>query len=131
MFYENPYCCDVVTWNAMMEGFARDGQVVVERMFEEIPQRDVISWNTMIMAYVHNGKLEEGLKCFGRMRKGGLVPNEATLVTALSASAQLGLLEHGRLIHSIIDELHVPMTVTLGTALLDMYAKCGCIEQCK
>ena len=35
-------CVDVVTWNAILESFARDEQViVVERMFEEMPQRDV------------------------------------------------------------------------------------------
>ena len=35
-------CVDVVTWNAMLEGFVRDGLVVVmEKMFEEMPQRDV------------------------------------------------------------------------------------------
>ena len=25
VFYENPHSCDVVTWNAILEGFARDG----------------------------------------------------------------------------------------------------------
>ncbi|KAL3586845.1 hypothetical protein D5086_013712, partial [Populus alba] len=89
----------------------------------------VISWNTMLMAYVHNGNLGEALECFKRMRESGLVPDEATLVTMLSASAQLSLLEHGRSIHSIIDSLNLPMTISIGTALLDMYAKCGCIEQ--
>eukprot|EP00257_Ricinus_communis_P021236 XP_015580668.1 pentatricopeptide repeat-containing protein At5g66520 [Ricinus communis] len=132
VFEENPRRCDIVTWNAMLAGFARDGQVaVVEKMFDEMYERDVISWNTMIMAYVHNGKLEEGLECFRRMRESELVPDEATFVTVLSASAQLGLLEHGRLVRSIIDALNVTMTSALGTALLDMYAKCGCIEQCR
>lgn len=130
MFDESPHHCDVVTWNAMLAGFARDGQVsVVEKLFDEMPERDVISWNTMLMAYVHNGKLGEALECFKRMRESGLVPDEATLVTMLSASAQLSLLEHGRSIHSIIDSLNLPMTISIGTALLDMYAKCGCIEQ--
>ncbi|KAF2293969.1 hypothetical protein GH714_006000 [Hevea brasiliensis] len=123
VFDESPHNRDVITWNAMLAGFARDGRVdVVESMFDEMPERDVISWNTMIMAYVHNGKLEEGLECFRRMRGIGLIPNEATLVTVLSASAQLGLIEHGRLVHSIIDSLNIPLTVTLGTALLDIRA---------
>lgn len=130
VFDESPHHCDVVTWNAMLAGFARDGQVsVVQKLFDEMPERDVISWNTMLMAYVHNGKLGEALECFKRMRESGLVPDEATLVTMLSASAQLSLLEHGQSIHSIIDSLSLPMTISIGTALLDMYAKCGCIEQ--
>ncbi|XP_065848739.1 pentatricopeptide repeat-containing protein At5g66520-like [Euphorbia lathyris] len=132
VFDESMGVCDVVSWNSMLAGFAKDGQVyIVEKMFDEMPERDVISWNTMIMAYVHNGKLEEGLECFRRMRGFGLTPNEATLVTILSAIAQLGLIENGKSIHSIIDSLNVPITITLGTALVDMYAKCGCIEQCR
>ncbi|KDP42482.1 hypothetical protein JCGZ_00279 [Jatropha curcas] len=132
VFDESPNKCDVVTWNVILAGFARDGQVgVVEKLFDEMPERDVVSWNTMIMAYLHNGELEECLDCFRRMRESGFIPNEATLVMMLSASAQLGLVEHGRLVHSIIDYLDIPMTVALGTALLDMYAKCGCIEKCR
>ncbi|KAJ8769998.1 hypothetical protein K2173_009081 [Erythroxylum novogranatense] len=132
VFEESPQRCDVVTWNVMLAGFARDGELsAAENLFVEMPERDVVSWNTMIMAYVHNGKLEESLDCFRRMRECGLPPNEATLVTMLSASAQLGLLGHGRMVHSLIDLFNIPMTVTLGSALLDMYAKCGCIEQAR
>ncbi|KAJ6698103.1 hypothetical protein OIU79_011609 [Salix purpurea] len=130
VFDESPHHCDVVTWNVMLAGFARDGRVsAVENLFDEMPERDVISWNTLLMAYVHNGKLEEALECFKRMRESGLVPDEATLVIMLSASAQLSLLENGQSIHSIIDSLNLPMTISIGTALVDMYAKCGRIEQ--
>ena len=132
VFEENDHCRDVVTWNSMLAGFVRDGRIGdAEKVFDEMPERDVISWSTMIMGYVQNGQLEEGLECFKEMREKGLRPNEAILVTVLSASAQMGLLESGRLVHSIVDSLNFPMTVSLGTALVDMYAKCGCIEQSK
>ncbi|XP_031391579.1 pentatricopeptide repeat-containing protein At3g62890-like [Punica granatum] len=130
VFNESGQSRDVVTWNAMITGLARDGQIdVAQKMFDEMPERDVISWTAMITGYVQNGKLEEGLQCFRKMRESDLLrPNEAILVTVLSASAQLGLLRQGRLVHSIIDSLNFPMTVPLGTALVDMYAKCGSIE---
>ncbi|KAF3950141.1 hypothetical protein CMV_024065 [Castanea mollissima] len=132
VFEENGHCRDVVTWNSMLAGFVRDGRIGdAEKVFDEMPERDVISWSTMIMGHVQNGQLEEGLECFKEMREKGLRPNEAILVTVLSASAQMGLLENGRLVHSIVDSLNFPMTVSLGTALVDMYAKCGCIEQSK
>ncbi|OWM84845.1 hypothetical protein CDL15_Pgr027632 [Punica granatum] len=130
VFNESGQSRDVVTWNAMITGLARDGRIdVAQKMFDEMPERDVISWTAMITGYVQNGKLEEGLQCFRKMRESDLLrPNEAILVTVLSASAQLGLLRQGRLVHSIIDSLNFPMTVPLGTALVDMYAKCGSIE---
>ncbi|XP_058761303.1 pentatricopeptide repeat-containing protein At5g66520-like [Vicia villosa] len=123
-------CSDVVTWNSMLAGLVRKGEVdIAEKMFDEMPDRDVVSWSTMIMGYVQNGDLEDGLKCFRLMREKGIRPNEAILVTVLSASAQMGLLGCGRFIHSAIESLRFRISVPIGTALVDMYAKCGCIEE--
>ncbi|XP_028804889.1 pentatricopeptide repeat-containing protein ELI1, chloroplastic-like [Neltuma alba] len=83
----------------------------------------------MIKGYVQNGLLEHGLECFKEMRVRGIRPNEAIFVTMISASAQLGLLEHGQFIHSTIESLNFPLSIPIGTALIDMYAKCGCIEK--
>ncbi|KAJ7964281.1 Pentatricopeptide repeat-containing protein [Quillaja saponaria] len=132
VFNEDAQWRDIITWNSMLTAYVRDGQIsVAVKMFGEMQVKDVISWSTMIMGYVQNGLLEEGLECFKQMRERGTRPNEAILVTILSASAQLGLLGQGRLIHSTIDSLNFPITVPLGTALIDMYAKCGCIELSK
>jgi pentatricopeptide repeat protein len=132
VFEENAdsICSDVVTWNSVLAGLVRKGEVfVAEKMFDEMPERDVVSWSTMIMGYVQNGNLEDGLECFKLMREKGIRPNEAILVTVLSASANLGLLGFGRFIHSTIESLRFRITVLIGTALVDMYAKCGCIEE--
>ncbi|KAM0938247.1 putative tetratricopeptide-like helical domain superfamily, DYW domain-containing protein [Dioscorea sansibarensis] len=129
VFDECPSERDVVSWNAMLAGYAKSGRVdIAEKLFDIMPERDVISWSSMIMGYVQNGILEKGLEVFRLMIDKGLMVNEATLVTVLSASAQLGLLEYGRFIHNTIKDLRFPMSVALGTALVDMYAKCGCID---
>ncbi|PRQ19717.1 putative tetratricopeptide-like helical domain, DYW domain-containing protein [Rosa chinensis] len=132
VFDDNARSRDIVTWNSMLAAFVRGGQIDnARKVFDEMPQRDVISWSTVISGYVQNGRLEEGLECFKEMRDKGMRLNEATSVSVLSASAQMGLLEHGRLVHSLVESLKLPLTVSLGTALIDMYAKCGCIEQSK
>ncbi|XP_047176820.1 pentatricopeptide repeat-containing protein At3g62890-like [Vigna umbellata] len=132
VFEEDALCSDVVTWNSMLAGAVRNGDVrVAEKMFGEMPERDVVSWSTMIMGYVQNGLFEDGLECFRDMRKKRVRPNEAILVTLLSVSAQLGLLCYGRFIHSTIEAMRFSMTVHIGTALVDMYAKCGCIEKAR
>ncbi|KAL4342935.1 hypothetical protein AHAS_Ahas11G0028100 [Arachis hypogaea] len=129
VFDEDALLRDVVTWNSMIAGLMRNGDIVdAEKVFDEMPQRDVISWSSMIMGYVQNGNLEDGLECFRLMRERGVRPNEAALASALSASAMLGLLGYGRFIHSTIEFLRLPVTIPVGTALVDMYAKCGSIE---
>ncbi|XP_019439277.1 PREDICTED: pentatricopeptide repeat-containing protein At5g66520-like [Lupinus angustifolius] len=130
VFEEDTLCRDVVTWNSMLAGLVRNGEVrVAEKLFDEMPERDVISWSTMVMGYVQNGILKDGLECFREMREKGIRPNEATLVTVLSASAQLGLVGFGKFIHSTIKSMRIPVSTPIGTALVDMYAKCGCIEE--
>ncbi|KAL6124015.1 hypothetical protein ACLB2K_076531 [Fragaria x ananassa] len=73
--------------------------------------------------------VQQTKQAHAQMGDKGVRLNEATLVSVLSASAQMGLLEHGRLVHSLAESFKFPLTVSLGTALIDMYAKCGCIEQ--
>ncbi|KHN02127.1 Pentatricopeptide repeat-containing protein [Glycine soja] len=132
VFAEDTLCSDVVTWNSMLAGAVRNGEVrFAEKMFDEMPERDVVSWSTMITGYVQNGLLEDGLECFRDMTETRVRPNEAILVTLLSVSAQLGLLGYGGVVHSTIEGLRFPMTVPIGTALVDMYAKCGCIEKAR
>lgn len=130
VFEEHVSCRDVVTWNSILAAMMRDGQInVAEQMFGEIPEKDVISWSTMIKGYVQNGLLEHGLECFKEMIVRGIIPNEAIFVTVISASSQLGLLGHGQFVHSTIESLNFPLSIPVGTALIDMYAKCGCIEK--
>ncbi|XP_073006211.1 pentatricopeptide repeat-containing protein At3g62890-like isoform X1 [Typha latifolia] len=129
VFDEFPVVRDVVSWNAILAGYARAERMdVVEEVFAEMPERDVVSWSTVIVGYVQGGILEKGLSLFRKMIDKGLMVNEATLVTVLSACAQLGLLENGQFVHGIIRSINFPMSLNLGTALVDMYAKCGCIK---
>ncbi|XP_020217518.1 pentatricopeptide repeat-containing protein At5g06540 [Cajanus cajan] len=132
VFEEDTLCRDVVTWNSMLAGFVRSGEIrSAEKMFDEMPERDVVSWSTMIMGYFQNGLFEDGLECFREMREKGVRPNEAILVTLLSISAHLGLLGYGRLVHSTVEDLRLPVTVRIGAGLVDMYAKCGYVEEAR
>ncbi|XP_071740395.1 putative pentatricopeptide repeat-containing protein At5g40405 [Rutidosis leptorrhynchoides] len=132
LFNESPLCRDLVTWNMMMSGYARAGRIDdVEKVFDEMPERDVISWSSLITGYIQNGYLEKGLDCFKRMKDVKLLPNEAILVMVLSACAQLGLIENGILIHSVIEKMGCLMTVRVMNGLVDMYAKCGHIDKAR
>lgn len=62
------------------------------------------------------------------MQKANIDPNEITMVSILSSCAVLGALETGRWVHFFIKKKRMKLTVTLGTALMDFYAKCGSVE---
>ncbi|EFJ10639.1 hypothetical protein SELMODRAFT_71915, partial [Selaginella moellendorffii] len=55
-------------------------------------------------------------------------PNEITLVLALDACSNLSCLENGRAIHDKATELGVEKNIFVENALVDMYGKCGSLE---
>lgn len=55
-------------------------------------------------------------------------PSEATIVSVRSTCAVLGALETGKWVDSYIKKRRMTLTVTLGTELMDFYAKCGSID---
>ncbi|XP_057969259.1 pentatricopeptide repeat-containing protein At2g36730 isoform X2 [Malania oleifera] len=95
------------------------------QMFDEISCRTLVSWNAIITACVENLWLYEAIEIFIKMRKCGFDPDETTMVVLLSACAELGNLTFGRWVHSQVIESGMTVNCQLGTALVDMYAKCG------
>ncbi|KAK7819335.1 pentatricopeptide repeat-containing protein [Quercus suber] len=91
---------------------------------------DVVTWNAMIAGYVLCGSHEQALEMFEEMRHAGERPDEVTMLSLLSACADLGDLDVGLKIHCNILELcSGDLSILLGNALIDMYAKCGNIEK--
>lgn len=100
------------------------------KVFDEMPYRDVVSWTVLVAGYVQCNKFQDALGVFWSMLLDNVVPNEFTLTSALSACAHLGALDQGRLVHQYIEGNNkVNLNAVLGTALVDMYAKCGCIDE--
>ncbi|XAR65149.1 hypothetical protein NMG60_11009153 [Bertholletia excelsa] len=117
---------DLVTQTAMLAACARFGDVNCARfLFDNMPQKDCIAWNAMIACYAQCGQSREALNLFHSMQMEGLKINEVSMVSVLSACSHLGALDQGRWAHAYIKRNKIPVTVTLGTALIDMYAKCG------
>ncbi|XP_021826779.1 pentatricopeptide repeat-containing protein At5g66520-like isoform X2 [Prunus avium] len=116
--------------NSLISGYLNQGEVEKAReMFDNMVEKDDASWSAMIAGYTKNGMSVEALGLFQKMMMISEVsPNEATLVSSLSACAHLGALDQGKWIHAYADKIGAKISVTLGTALIDMYAKCGSIE---
>uniref|UniRef100_A0A0D9X5U0 Diacylglycerol kinase n=1 Tax=Leersia perrieri TaxID=77586 RepID=A0A0D9X5U0_9ORYZ len=74
------------------------------------------------------GDGREALALFARMQAEGVRPDDTVLVGVLAACAQLGVLEQGKWVHGYLKANSIRITVFLGTALVDMYAKCGEVQ---
>ncbi|XP_010248052.1 PREDICTED: pentatricopeptide repeat-containing protein At4g18840-like [Nelumbo nucifera] len=113
----------------MLEGYAdnRDGESL-HQLFDRMPSRHLVSWNTMIAFHVQVGEFRQAIEVFQRMQEKGIQPNPVTLISVLSAFACLGALAQERWIHAYIDKHGIELDENLGSSLINMYAKCGCLE---
>ncbi|CAN6362037.1 unnamed protein product [Urochloa humidicola] len=119
---------NVFVATAALDLYVKCGEMDRARaVFDRMQDKDAVAWGTMVGGYASNGHPREALKLFFAMQAEGMKPECYTVVGALSACARLGALDLGRravamLPHWDEEVLHNPV---LGTALIDMYAKCG------
>ncbi|CAN6552094.1 unnamed protein product [Malus baccata var. baccata] len=95
------------------------------RVFDSMKKKDRITWNAMISGYAQNGMSDEAMVLFDGMKVAGVNPDKITLVGVLSACASIGALELGKWIDTYATERGLQHEIYVGTALIDMYAKCG------
>ncbi|KAF8653058.1 hypothetical protein HU200_062497 [Digitaria exilis] len=101
---------------------AEAGQVFLS--LEE--QKDAVTWNTYIAAYSRRGDHMEALKLFKDMMDAQQVwPDNFTYASTLAACAELSLLRHGGQVHCHLIRNREDTDVTVGNAIIGMYARCG------
>ncbi|KDP31028.1 hypothetical protein JCGZ_11404 [Jatropha curcas] len=114
---------------ALVDMYAKCAEVdKAQSLFDQMDGKDVVAWSAMISGYNQAGRCKEALVLFSKMQKANLEPNEVTMVSVLSSCAVLGALETGKWVHLYIKKKRMKLTVTLGTALIDFYAKCGVVD---
>jgi pentatricopeptide repeat protein len=120
----------VVSWTSLLSGLARLGQVDEARdLFDRMPERDTVSWTAMIDAYVRAARFREALEMFREMQYSNVSADEFTMVSVITACAQLGALEMGEWVRVYMSRQGIKMDAFVGNALIDMYSKCGSIER--
>ncbi|XP_031489498.1 pentatricopeptide repeat-containing protein At4g21065 [Nymphaea colorata] len=120
---------DVFVQNTLIHFYGSCGEVEIARqVFNEMPHRDVVSWSAVIGCFVNNGLSDEALELFQRMQVQGVMPDEVTMLSVIAACASLGALELGKWVHCMLVRNGFEMNVSLGTALMDMYSRCGFVE---
>eukprot|EP01018_Ginkgo_biloba_P030281 Gb_21430 [translate_table: standard] len=123
---------DVFVRGTLIDTYARCGSIETAReLFDTMSERNVVCWTGMIAGYVQNGCANEALKLFSQMKNAGVKPNTVTIATVLPSCAHLAALQQGEEIHSYIIKSGFDSDVFVGSALIDMYAKCKCIESAR
>ncbi|KAH0455750.1 hypothetical protein IEQ34_015782 [Dendrobium chrysotoxum] len=111
--------------NSLVCMYGKCGELTLARRVFHKTKRNVITWNALISAYSHLGNSSDALSIFNQMLLEGVKPNSSTLLSVLSACSHMAALDLGKWVHGSIEEMGLESDVTLCTALIDMYAKCG------
>ncbi|KAK7328079.1 hypothetical protein VNO77_22175 [Canavalia gladiata] len=101
---------------------------LADLIFERSSYRDVVLWSSIIGSYSRRGDSYKALKFFNKMRTEETEPNYVTLLAVISACTNLSSLKHGCGLHAYIIKFGFSFNISVGNALIDMYAKCGCLD---
>lgn len=119
---------NVVT--ALTDLYAKTGHIDLAReVFDGLAVKDVVLWNCLIGKYARNGLVGEAVALLQQMRLQGMEPNSSTLAGLISACPASGSIQVVRYITRFIEEEELELDAVLGTALVDMYVKCGFLDK--
>ncbi|CAI9108838.1 OLC1v1008535C1 [Oldenlandia corymbosa var. corymbosa] len=98
-------------------------------VFMDISEKDIVSWNTIINGYARHGFGKEALKLFEKMERDGIKPDEVTLVGVLSACSHTGLVETGtNYFYSMTEDYGITANSKHYTCMIDLLGRAGRLD---
>ena len=122
---------DMVLGTGLVDMYASCGMLAeAQEAFDELLVQDVVSWTALIGCYAEHGHGQKALNCFKQMQLDGFHPNAITFVFILKACGGMEALHLGQEIHTqIAADGSFDSEVHVGSALVDMYAKCRSLAE--
>lgn len=87
------------------------------------------SWTSLIQGYSKCGDAHHALDMYQKMQEDKVHPSGHTFIVLLTVCAKLKLAERGQELHSMIAQDGLETDLCIGSALVDMYAKCGLLPE--
>jgi pentatricopeptide repeat protein len=129
---ENGFMRNRYLRNMLVKMYSSCGSLTdARRVFDQMPVRDVFSYAVMIAAWARHGDGQEALALFNQMKKTGIKPNHFIFASVLPACSNMAALEHGMEVHEEIIRQGFHSDVFVQSGLVDMYAKCGNLEDAR
>ncbi|KAH6829645.1 hypothetical protein C2S53_011424 [Perilla frutescens var. hirtella] len=110
--------------------YAKCGELqLASRALREVEKPNMTAWTALIGGFVHLGKCREAINLFQEMLSAGLKPSEQTFSSVLGAFSKDEETRGGMQLHCLIVKLGFKSFTFVSNALLDFYAKIGCLEE--
>ena len=123
---------DVSVSNGFIDFYGKCREIgLSEIVFHKMGQRNDVSWCSMVTAHVQNYEEEKACMVFLQAREEGIEPTDFIVSIVLSACAAFSGFELGRSVHALAVKACVEGNIFVGSAIVDMYGKCGNINDAK
>lgn len=120
---------DTYVASTLIDVYAKHGSMADARaVFDKLSERDMVTWSALITGYVQNHNGQEALLLFQQMQRFGGRGDNVTYVNILNACSTTAAVDQGQLIHACLIEGEFQLDAFLGSALIDMYASHGKLE---
>ncbi|QCE16533.1 structure-specific endonuclease subunit SLX1 [Vigna unguiculata] len=120
---------DCLVANGLISMYSRFDEIEAAlSLFFDRSEKPLVTWNSVISGCVQAAKSSEAMELFCQMSTYGQKPDAITIASLLSGCCQLGYLRIGETLHAYILRNNVKMEDFTGTALIDMYSKCGRLD---
>nr|XP_018677402.1 PREDICTED: pentatricopeptide repeat-containing protein At4g14820-like [Musa acuminata subsp. malaccensis] len=124
--YDDTSAKNLVASTAMVFGYAKLGKIAVARsIFDQMTDKDLVCWSAMISGYAESDQPNEALKLFNEMHLLGVKPDQITMLSVISACANMGARDQAKWVHIFVDKNGFHQILSIRNALIDMYSKCG------
>ncbi|KAH7297152.1 hypothetical protein KP509_26G056100 [Ceratopteris richardii] len=127
---DSKFPMDIIMGSTLVDMYSKCGSLeLAYKVFDNMSLRDKVTWNAMLGAYVRNGNGVLALKLFYKMQSEGINTDKVTFLNALKACTISGSLNEGKAIHELISRSEFRVDVAIGSTLIDMYTKCGSMDE--
>ncbi|PUZ63412.1 hypothetical protein GQ55_3G066400 [Panicum hallii var. hallii] len=119
---------DLFISNALIDAYAKCGQLSLARNIFDRSEKDDVSYNTLIVGYSQSSCCFESLHLFEQMRSAGVEYDAVSFMGCLSACANLSAFKQGKEIHGVLVRRLLSTHPFLANSLLDLYTKGGMLD---
>ncbi|KAL4574226.1 hypothetical protein LXL04_021052 [Taraxacum kok-saghyz] len=98
---------------------------LAQLVFDRIKEPCAVTYNAIITGLVQNNRPNDALLMFQEMQNKSLKPTDVTMLSVLQSCSLLGALNTGKWVHEYIKSNRFDQYVKVNTTLIDMYTKCG------
>ncbi|KAH7283603.1 hypothetical protein KP509_34G015500 [Ceratopteris richardii] len=143
---KNDLLSDPLIGTTLISMYGKCGSIkMAEHVFNILHEKSIISCNAMLAAYVGQNQGTQALHLFKTILTMGMPPNNLTYVSAIQSCSVIAegncsmvsgecsnkalALRIGQALHLDVYMKEFDSNVLIGTALLTMYGKCGCIKE--